>query len=46
MRPGLAGSYEAAFHDTEIARFLLTFRERDRDAAAICASRGSSGRLA
>ena len=29
VRPGLVGSYEAAFHDTEIARFLLTWRERD-----------------
>ena len=29
VRPGLVGSYEAAFHDTEIGRFLLTFRERD-----------------
>jgi erythromycin esterase-like protein len=29
VRPGLVGSHEAAFHDTEIARFLLTLRERD-----------------
>ncbi len=29
VRPGLVGSHEAAFHDTEIARFLLTWRERD-----------------
>ena len=28
VRPGLVGSYEAAFHDTEIGRFLLTLRER------------------
>jgi hypothetical protein len=29
VRPGLVGSHEAAFHDTEIGRFLLTLRERD-----------------
>lgn len=29
VRPGLVGSYEAAFHETEIGRFLLTLRERD-----------------
>ena len=29
VRPGLVGSHEAAFHDTEISRFLLTLRERD-----------------
>jgi erythromycin esterase-like protein len=29
VRPGLVGSFEAAFHDTEIGRFLLTLRERD-----------------
>jgi erythromycin esterase-like protein len=29
VRPGLVGSFEAAFHDTEIGRFLLNLRERD-----------------
>jgi erythromycin esterase-like protein len=29
VRPALVGSYEAAFHDTEIGRFLLTLRKRD-----------------
>ena len=29
VRPGLVGSHEAAFHDTEIGRFLLALRERD-----------------
>jgi erythromycin esterase-like protein len=29
VRPALPGSHELAFHDTEIARFLITFRERD-----------------
>jgi len=28
VRPALPGSYEAAFHDSEIARFLLAVRER------------------
>src|SRR5439155_21394903 len=29
VRPALPGSHEAAFHDTEIGRFLLNLRERD-----------------
>jgi erythromycin esterase-like protein len=29
VRPALAGSYEEIFHDTGIARFLLTWREGD-----------------
>jgi erythromycin esterase-like protein len=29
VRPALAGSYEALFHDTEIERFLLIWREGD-----------------
>jgi erythromycin esterase-like protein len=29
VRPALPGSYELAFHDTEVARFMLILRERD-----------------
>src|SRR5258707_11434065 len=29
VRPALAGSYEALFHETEIERFLLTWSEAD-----------------
>jgi erythromycin esterase-like protein len=30
VRPALADSYEALFHDTEIGRFLLNLREEDK----------------
>src|SRR5882724_2398177 len=30
VRPALPGSHELAFHDTEIPRFLMTLRERDK----------------
>ena len=29
VRPALPGSYELAFHDTEVARFMLVLHERD-----------------
>jgi erythromycin esterase-like protein len=35
VRPALANSYEALFHDVNIPRFLLTFRNTDHAAAAL-----------
>jgi erythromycin esterase-like protein len=39
VRPGLSGSYETMFHDTQLARFLLTLGEDDRVTEALGASR-------
>ena len=35
VRPALSGSYETMFHDTQLARFLLTLRERDKVTEAL-----------
>jgi erythromycin esterase-like protein len=35
VRPALTGSYEALFHDTEIPRFLLNFRDGNHAAHAL-----------
>ena len=35
VRPALAGSYEALFHEVDIARFLLTFGVTDHATAAL-----------
>jgi erythromycin esterase-like protein len=39
VRPGLSGSYETMFHDTQLARFLLTLGEDDRVTEALGAPR-------
>lgn len=35
VRPALAGSYEELFHDVQIPRFLMTFRNSDHATAAL-----------
>jgi erythromycin esterase-like protein len=35
VRPALANSYEALFHEVDLPRFLLTFRNTDHAAAAL-----------
>jgi erythromycin esterase-like protein len=35
VRPALGNSYEALFHEVDIPRFLLTFRNTDHAAAAL-----------
>lgn len=35
VRPALTNSYEALFHDLEIPRFLLTFRDSEQTAAVL-----------
>jgi erythromycin esterase-like protein len=35
VRPGLSGSYETLFHDTDLPRFLLNLRDRGKVATAL-----------